>query len=98
MAENAVRNGVKFFFDTRVESIAREGGLWKLETAKGSFEAPVVINAAGLHSAELNNMVSDKKITITPRKGEYMLLDKRSAACSRAPYSSCPPKWARAFS
>ena len=77
MAENAVRNGVEFFFDTRVESIAREGGLWKLETAKGSFEAPVVINAAGLHSAELNNMVSDKKITITPRKGEYMLLDKK---------------------
>ena len=77
MAENAVRNGVEFFFDTRVESITREGGLWKLETAKGSFEAPVVINAAGLHSAELNNMVSDKKITITPRKGEYMLLDKK---------------------
>ncbi len=77
MAENAVRNGVEFFFDTRVESIAREGGFWKLETAKGSFEAPVVINAAGLHSAELNNMVSDKKITITPRKGEYMLLDKK---------------------
>ena len=77
MAENAVRNGVEFFFDTCVESIAREGGLWKLETAKGSFEAPVVINAAGLHSAELNNMVSDKKITITPRKGEYMLLDKK---------------------
>ena len=76
MAENAVRNGVEFFFDTRVESITREGGFWKLETAKGSFEAPVVINAAGLHSAELNNMVSDKKITITPRKGEYMLLDK----------------------
>ena len=77
MAENAVRNGVEFFFDTRVESITREGGFWKLETAKGSFEAPVVINAAGLHSAELNNMVSDKKITITPRKGEYMLLDKK---------------------
>lgn len=95
MAENAVRNGVEFFFDTCVESIAREDGLWKLETAKGSFEAPVVINAAGLHSAELNNMVSDKKITITPRKGEYMLLDKRSAACYRAPCSSCPPKWAR---
>ena len=26
MAENAVRNGVEFFFDTRVENIAREGG------------------------------------------------------------------------
>lgn len=53
MAENAVRQrAVEFFFDTCVESIAREDGLWKLETAKGSFEAPVVINAAGLHSAE----------------------------------------------
>ena len=77
MAENAARNGVEFFFDARVKSIAREGELWTLETARGSFEAPVVINAAGLHSAELNNMVSEKKLTVTPRKGEYMLLDKK---------------------
>ena len=77
MAENAVRNGVEFVFDTRVEGISREGGLWRLETPRGVYEAPVVVNAAGLGSAALNNMVSEKKIAITPRKGEYMLLDKK---------------------
>lgn len=77
MAENAVRNGVEFVFDTRVEGISREGGLWRLETPRGVYEAPVVVNAAGLGSAALNNMVSERKIEITPRKGEYMLLDKK---------------------
>ena len=77
MAENAVRNGVEFVFDTRVEGISREGGLWRLETPRGVYEAPVVVNAAGLGSAALNNMVSERKIAITPRKGEYMLLDKK---------------------
>ena len=77
MAENAVRNGVEFVFDTRVEGISHEGGLWRLETPRGVYEAPVVVNAAGLGSAALNNMVSERKIAITPRKGEYMLLDKK---------------------
>ena len=78
MAENAVRNGVEFVFDTRVENITRDGDLWRLETTNGVCEAPVVINAAGLGSAALNNMVSEKKIEITPRRGEYMLLDKKA--------------------
>lgn len=77
MAENAARNGVEFVFDTRVTAVERSGALWRLETENGVYEAPVVVNAAGLYSAELNNMVSDHKITITPRKGEYMLLDKK---------------------
>lgn len=77
MAENAARNGVEFVFDTRVTAVERSGALWRLETENGVYEAPVVVNAAGLYSAELNNMVSGHKITITPRKGEYMLLDKK---------------------
>ena len=77
MAENAARNGVEFVFDTRVTAVERSGDLWRLETENGVYEAPVVVNAAGLYSAELNNMVSEHKITVTPRKGEYMLLDKK---------------------
>ena len=78
MAENAAKNGAEFFFDTRVETVERAGDLWRLTAGNGAvYEAPVVINAAGLFGAVLHNQVSPEKLTITPRKGEYCLLDKK---------------------
>ena len=35
-----------------------------------------VVNAAGVYADVFHNMVSSKKLTITPRRGEYILLDK----------------------
>ena len=78
MAENAAKNGAEFHFDTRVETVERAGDLWRLTAADGAaYEAPVVVNAAGLYGAVLHNQVSAEKLTITPRKGEYCLLDKK---------------------
>ncbi|MDE7188065.1 MAG: FAD-dependent oxidoreductase, partial [Lachnospiraceae bacterium] len=34
------------------------------------------VNAAGVYADVIHNMVSDKKIKITPRRGDYCLLDK----------------------
>lgn len=85
-AENASANGVDFYFDTEVTSISRkqdteeitssDRAVWKTETAKGIFEADCMINAAGVYADKFHNMVSDNKIHITPRKGEYCLFDK----------------------
>ena len=41
------------------------------------IQADIVINAAGVHADRFHNMVSERKIHITPRKGEYCLLDKK---------------------
>ncbi len=79
MAENAASNGVEFFFDTTVESIEpmKKGRCgFKITTSKGIFETKYVVNAAGVYADVFHNMVSEKKIQITPRKGEYFLLDK----------------------
>jgi glycerol-3-phosphate dehydrogenase len=35
-----------------------------------------VVNAAGVYADVFHNMVSEEKIHITPRRGEYLLLDK----------------------
>ena len=41
------------------------------------FYGDVVVNCAGVYADEINKMVNETPIfTITPRKGEYMLLDK----------------------
>ncbi len=75
-AENACENGVEFHFNTEVKKISRETEIWKIETSKGDFSAKCIINAAGVYADAFHNMVSEKKIHITPRKGEYCLLDK----------------------
>lgn len=76
MAENAVQNGVAFHFNTKVKKIAKSAYGWKIETNQNVYETKCVVNAAGLYADQFHNMVSKEKITITPRKGEYCLLDK----------------------
>ena len=77
MAENACENGVKFRFDTEVLNIVNTDGGYLLETSKGLVESKLVINAAGVYADKFHNMVSDEKIRIIPRKGEYCLMDKK---------------------
>lgn len=81
LAENACMNGVEFHLNTEVTKIEKiemektESG-YRLTTSKGVFEAAIIINAAGVYADRIHNMVSRKKMHITPRKGEYCLLDK----------------------
>ena len=76
MAENACVNGVEFKFDTEVTGLHPIEGGWSIETNQGTFETKYVVNAAGVYADKLHNMVSAKKIHITPRRGDYCLLDK----------------------
>ena len=82
MAENANVNGVDFFFNTEVEELIpatckKHGNpIWKIRTNNGMYKAKYVINAAGVYADKFHNMVSAKKIHITPRRGDYCLLDK----------------------
>ncbi len=76
MAENAAVNGAEFRFDTRVENIYSQDGAWHIVTDKGEYISRAVVNAAGVYSDVLNNMVSGRKLRITPRRGDYILLDR----------------------
>ncbi len=59
-----------------VQKIQKIAGGWQLTTSTGTYEARCVVNAAGVYADRFHNMVSDKKIHITPRRGDYCLLDK----------------------
>ena len=76
LAENAYINGVEYKFNTAVEDIIKLAEGYELHTSNGIFRAKYVVNAAGVYADELHNMVSEKKIHITPRRGDYCLLDK----------------------
>ncbi len=78
LAENACDNGVEFFFHTEVKEIEKTSGGYDLITSKGVLHTAYVINAAGVYADRFHNLVSDKKLTIIPRKGDYLLLDKEA--------------------
>ncbi len=76
LAENAYVNGVSFKFHTEVFQIKKRDEGFELQTNTGGYTAKYVVNAAGVYADKFHNMVSENKIHITARKGEYCLLDK----------------------
>lgn len=75
-AENAAENGVEFKFDTEVTGFEKKGDNWVVKTSQGDYETRYVVNAAGVYADKFHNMVSEKKLHITPRRGDYCLLDR----------------------
>ena len=82
LAENAAVNAVEFHLAEGVLTVEKadfpehtEG--YRVVTEKGSYETRTVVNAAGLYGDAFHNQVSGEKLHITPRKGEYCLMDKK---------------------
>ena len=78
LAENACENGVEFLFNTGIEAVKKTENGYDLEAGDTLIHASCVVNAAGVYADTFHNMVSEKKIHITPRKGDYCLLDKEA--------------------
>lgn len=77
LAENANANGVDFRFNTKVTGFTRGEEGWTVHTEQGDFQTRYVVNAAGVYADVLHNMVSARKLHITPRRGDYCLLDRQ---------------------
>jgi len=77
MAENAAVNGVTFRFNEAVTAVDKTDNGFKVTTPVETYECKAVINAAGVYSDVIHNMVCNDKIKITARKGEYCLYDKK---------------------
>ena len=78
-AENAAQNGVEFQFDTTVTALKRTDSGWRVETDRGVLEAKAIVNAAGVYADIWHNAVCPDPIHITPRRGDYCLLDHAAA-------------------
>ena len=92
-AENAAANGAEFFFDAKVVKVERVDGEWRVSCADGRvFASRAVVNAAGIHSDEINNLVSDIRYSIQARRGEYLMLDRDEDGVFSATMFQCPSK------
>ena len=76
MAECADQNGVEFRFDTPVIAIDKDADEFIVKTPDEEYVCKAVINCAGCHADDIHNMISSRKLHITPRRGDYILLDR----------------------
>lgn len=90
MAETAVRNGAELKLNTEVADIIKSENGWLIKTNNGSVEAKYVINAAGVYSDVIHNMVAEKTFEILPSAGEYYLLDKSEGERVKHVIFQCP--------
>ena len=75
LMENAVDNGVELKLNEEVTNITKVTDSYVVETNKGKYNAKVVVNSAGLYSDKISGMLGLASYKITPRKGEYFVLD-----------------------
>jgi len=90
MAECAVGNGAELRLETAVTGIDRIPGGYRLLTENGLVEAGRVLNAAGVHSAAVHDMIAAPAFRIVPVRGEYYLLDKSEGSRVSRVVFHCP--------
>jgi glycerol-3-phosphate dehydrogenase len=74
--ENAVVNGVDFLRETSVTEITKNENDFTVITDKGSLKTKIIVNCAGIYADDIAGMVNDGFFSLTPRKGEYLLMDR----------------------
>lgn len=92
LAENAMDNGVELLLNSKVTSIKKEDKSYKIyinENMK-EIESNIVINCAGIHGDTINNMVCPEDFKITPRRGQYFVLDKSAGKMIDTVIFQCP--------
>ncbi len=78
LAENAVMNGVKYFFGYEVTGINRQvDDTYVIKTDRGDLISHWVINCAGLSAFKISPMLGFAAYETQRIKGEYAILDKK---------------------
>ncbi len=72
-------NGADLLVNFEVKDIAAKNNCWEIAAADGrKVYAEIVVNCAGIYSDKIAGMVGVCPFAVTPRKGEYLLLDKEA--------------------
>ncbi len=105
LAENGAVNGGEVLLNSEVVSIQKrgtEGEILEDKNKDGFFEiglrngkcvkARFLVNAAGIYSDFVQGLIGKKRFTVTPRKGEYYILDKKQGNLVDRTIFMCPSK------
>lgn len=89
----AVTNGAEVERDCAVSAGRFDGTAWQLETSRGTVEASVVVNAAGLYGDIVDAMLrGTSDFHVRPRKGQFVVYDKDAARLTQRILLPVPSK------
>ncbi len=93
-AENAVHNGTELKLNYEVKSIKQTGSAFYIISSKDEIVCSrLVINCAGVYADRIAGMVLEEPgFKITPRRGQYYLLDKSEGDLVRSVIFPVPTK------
>jgi glycerol-3-phosphate dehydrogenase len=92
-ATEAVLAGCELRRGAAVTAVERlPSGGFRVEAGGGSLTARRLVNAAGLHSDELDRMLGGDGFTVTPRRGELIVFDKLARPLVRHIVLAVPTK------
>lgn len=83
-AHQAIAHGATIVRDAEVTGGELDGTGWSLRTRKGPFRAACVVNAAGNFGDLVDGIARPPTFRITPRKGQFVVFDKRASALVNA--------------
>jgi glycerol-3-phosphate dehydrogenase len=72
--KKGVINGGEAHFEEMILSIEPKLQYFEVETNKGTYQARVIVNCAGLYADKMEALVGDATFTLRYRKGEYIVL------------------------
>src|SRR5581483_999853 len=76
LAEHAAVNGAEFHLGERVIHSERVDDIYCVKTTRAEYHTRWLVNSAGLWGDEVAALMGNRSFTITPRKGEFLILDK----------------------
>ncbi len=90
LAESAAVNGVDIRLDCPVSNIRKTATGFRISCGAGEIETGLIINAAGLYSDRISELVNPPSFKIKPTRGEYFILDKGTDRLARHVLFPCP--------
>ncbi|HEY5525270.1 MAG TPA: NAD(P)/FAD-dependent oxidoreductase, partial [Clostridium sp.] len=95
LAENGVANGGNILLNSEVIKIEKDEN-FKITLSSGKIlKSKYIVNAAGLYSDRVHNLICKEEFTIIPRKGEYYILDKGQGKLFKHTLFQCPSKFGK---
>ena len=89
-AEVAVTNGTEFIFNFEVTDIKKCENGYKIISKDNEIEAKYVVNASGVYSDKIHNMVAEPTFKVIASKGQYYLMDKAEGTKANCTLFQCP--------
>lgn len=74
-ADRSIKNGAKIRLNAEVTAIKRVADGYKLSTTAGNFTCGCIINCAGAHGADINDLAGAEHFNTAYRRGDYFVLD-----------------------